>query len=236
MKDLEPEFDQFSDEYERLLKNPIRDRFSPQGTQYFHARKRDLIREYFRQRQMDTRKLAYLDVGCGKGELASLLHADFARVAGCDVSGGMLEAGKLTVKGIEARVQDDPAKIPFQDGEFDFLTAVCVYHHVPPSARAALTREMCRVLRPGGVLSIIEHNPYNPATRLIVSWTPVDADVILLPPGESRQLLRDAGLKVDEQWYFLYFPESLYNKLMWLESALLKLPLGGQYAVFGRPS
>ena len=57
----------------------------------------------------------------------------------------MPEAGKLTAKGIEARVQDDPAKIPFQDSEFDFLTAVCVYHHVPPSARAALTREMCRV-------------------------------------------------------------------------------------------
>ena len=234
VNEAKPEFDDYSRDYERLLKDPIRDRFSPGGTEFFHVRKRDLILEYFRRRRSDTRKLSYLDVGCGYGELVSLLKGNFARVAACDVSEGMLQAGNLAAKGIDARVQHEPAQLPYPNGSFDFVTAVCVYHHVPPPARTPLIREMRRVLRPGGVLSIIEHNPYNPATRLIVSRTPVDADAILLPPSESRELVRQAGLNVDDQSYFLYFPEGVYRKLSWLEAALAKFPLGGQYAVFGR--
>jgi len=234
MNQDKPEFDHFSGSYDRLLNDPIRDRFGSGGSEFFHLRKRDLIRAYFQRRQTDTRKLAYLDLGCGKGELASLLRSDFARVAGCDPSEGMLSAGELVSKGIEARVQDDPGRIPFEGAVFDFVTAVCVFHHVPPSARAALVREARRVLKPGGTLAIVEHNPHNPVTRLIVSRTPVDADAILLRPTETRRLFRDAGLTVDDQRYFLYFPESIYRQLSRLESALGKVPLGGQYAVFGR--
>jgi SAM-dependent methyltransferase len=229
-----PEFDQYSDSYDDLLNDPLRDRFSPGGTGFFHIRKRDLIRDYFRRRQADTHKLAWLDLGCGKGELASLLRNDFARVTGCDPSAGMLSAGRLASKGIETRVQDDPGRIPFEAGVFDFVTAVCVFHHVPVAARAALLLEARRVLKPGGTLAIIEHNPYNPVTRLIVSRAPVDADAILLRPSETRGLFRHAGLNVDDQRYFLYFPEAVYQRLSRLESALGKVPLGGQYAVFGR--
>src|ERR1035437_5842782 len=213
MNQDKPEFDHFSGSYDRLLNDPIRDRFSPGGAEFFHLRKRDLIRDYFRRRRTDTGKLAYLDLGCGKGELVSLLRNDFARVAVCDPSEGMLRAGELVSKGIETRVQDDPGRIPFDSAEFDFVTAVCVFHHVPPSARATLVREAHRVLRPGGTLAIVEHNPYNPITRLIVCRTPVDADAILLRPIETRRLIRDAGLTVDDWRYFLYFPEPLYRWL-----------------------
>lgn len=234
MNRSEPEFDQFSDSYAELLKDPIRDRFSPGGTGFFHVRKRDLIRKHFRQRGMDTRKMRYLDLGCGKGDLVSLLRDDFARVSGCDASEGMLRAGGLLEKGIDARFQEDPARIPFGAGEFDFVTAVCIFHHVPLPARVALLREARRVVKPGGTLAIIEHNPFNPATRLIVSRTPVDADAVLLRPAETRRLFRESGLTVEDQEYFLYFPESVYCRLSWLETVLRKLPLGGQYAVFGR--
>jgi ubiquinone/menaquinone biosynthesis C-methylase UbiE len=122
----QPEFDRFSGSYEELIKDPIRDRFMGPGPQFFHLRKRDLIREYFSARRIDTRKLRYLDVGCGKGELLSLLRDDFHQVAGCDPSPGMLSSSQ----GVETRVQGDFGKIPFADGAFDFVTAVSVFHHV----------------------------------------------------------------------------------------------------------
>jgi SAM-dependent methyltransferase len=134
---------------------------------------------------------------------------------------------------LDVRVQDDPGRLPFDDAHFDFVTAVCVYHHVPVAARAALTGEMRRVLRPGGVFAIIEHNPYNPATRLIVSRTPVDADAILLKPAETRALLREAGFSIGYEPYFLYLPEKLYQHAAAFENLLRHVPLGGQYAVFG---
>jgi SAM-dependent methyltransferase len=227
------EFDNLSASYEELLADPIRDRFTGASSDFFHVRKRDLIRAYFKSRSVDTRKLTYLDVGCGKGELIKLLHTDFARVSGCDPSSGMMESGRLSETGIEAHVQEDPAKLPFESARFDFVTAVCVYHHIPPVERAAMVSEISRVLKPGGVFAIIEHNPYNPATRLIVSRTPVDADAILLTSGESRNLLKQGRFRLDHLEYFLYLPEKFYRRAAWLEAVFKNVPLGGQYAVFG---
>jgi SAM-dependent methyltransferase len=231
---VEPEFDVLSDSYEELLRDPVRDRFARGAGDFFHVRKRDLICDYFRRRQIDSRKLTYLDLGCGKGELLSLLRNEFAEVSGCDPSPRMLEAGQLGAQGISVRTQRENGKIPFDNAQFDFVTAVCVYHHVPPALRDELTAEVRRVLKPGGVFAVIEHNPYNPVTRLIVSRTPIDADAILLSKAEARRLLEHQKFSIDDQSYFLYFPERLYAKAGQLESALRWLPLGGQYAVFAK--
>ena len=221
-------FDQLSSSYEELLRDPLRNRFTGQEPAFFHRRKADLIRAFFRQRGLSASKLRYLDVGCGKGELLQLLQSDFKQLAGCDISPGMLRQ----IAGIDTRIQKDSTQVPFGDAEFDLVTAVCVYHHVPPSAHPALTAEISRVLRPGGIFCMIEHNPFNPVTRLVVSRTPVDADAILLPASEARRLAAEAGLAPLEQAYFLYFPQALYRHVGQFEALLTKLPLGGQYALF----
>jgi SAM-dependent methyltransferase len=133
---------------------------------------------------------------------------------------------------IDTRVQKHPLQIPYGDAEFDLVTAVCVYHHVPPADRRTLTSEIRRVLRPGGIFCMIEHNPFNPVTRLIVSRTPVDSDAILLPASEAWGLASGAGFDPLERDYFLYFPQAIYRYLGRMEAALTKVPLGGQYAVF----
>lgn len=221
-------FDKLSSDYDELLRDPIRDRFTGAESMFFHRRKAELIRRFFERRKVATSGLRYLDVGCGKGELLQLLHSDFKAAAGCDVSAEMMRG----IAGIETRIQQDSLQIPFGDSEFDLITAVCVYHHVPPPARPALTREIGRVLRPGGIFCMIEHNPLNPVTRLIVSRTPVDSDAILLPAAEARRLAAGAGFAPLEQDYFLFLPQALYRFLGRLEALLTRLPLGGQYAMF----
>lgn len=221
-------FDELATSYEELLKDPIRDRFSGDESLFFHQRKSELIRRFLRYRKMDPSSLRYLDVGCGKGELATLLKKDFLYTAVCDLSGEMMQH----ITEIEARIQETPTTVPFGDSEFDFVTAVCVYHHVPPALRPGLTAEIVRVLRPGGIFCMIEHNPLNPVTRLIVSRTPVDADAILLYAREARALVCQAGLRRLEQDYFLYFPQGAYSQIGRIEPLLSRIPLGGQYAVF----
>jgi len=223
------EFDRFSGAYEDLLHDPLRDRFTGSESQFFHLRKRDLVREYLRRQRRDSRRLKYLDVGCGKGVLATLLRDDFAEVCGCDPSSGMMEAAD----GIETRVQNDPDKIPFNDGQFDFVTAVCVYHHVSVKDRLNLTREVLRVMKPSGTFCMMEHNPWNPVTRFIVGRTPVDADAVLLNSAEACGLMREAGFIVERPRFFLYLPARWYASIGGLETALSRIPLGGQYAVFG---
>jgi SAM-dependent methyltransferase len=223
-----PEFDRFSSSYDDLLKDPLRDRFSGSDSLFFHQRKSDLIRRFFRRRKLDTSRLSYLDVGCGKGELVTLLRGDFARTAGCDVSTGMMTA----IDAVETRVQTDPVRIPFDDSEFDFITTVCVYHHVPLEARLSVTAEIFRVLRPGGIFCMIEHNPLNPVTRTIVGRAPVDTDATLLRAREGRSLASQTAFVSKTTEYFLYFPKNLYRFVGALEPWLAKIPLGGQYAIF----
>jgi SAM-dependent methyltransferase len=233
---VKPEFDEFSGAYDDLLKDPVRDRFLGAGSDFFHVRKRDLIRAYFAAQHTNTHELAHLDLGCGKGELVALLRPDFGRSCGCDPSEGMMKAGRLESLGIETTVQTDPERIPYPDYTFDFVSAVCVYHHVPLASRASLTAEVSRVLKPGGVFAIIEHNPYNPVTRGIVQRTPVDAGAILLKPGETEKLLRSQAFAVTDLQFFLYLPEKLYRGLGALENVLRRVPLGGQYAAFAKRS
>ena len=223
------EFDEYAASYKDLLQDPIRDKFAADGA-FFAERKWILIRDFFARRKRDLGKMAWLDIGCGKGELLTLGQGTFHRVAGCDMSAEMLAGAR----GLDVTLQTDPKRLPYADRTFDFLTAVCVFHHVEPPHRPGLVAEMVRVLKPGGVLGILEHNPLNPATRIIVSRTPVDQNAILLMAGESEKLLRQSGLSQIESEYFLYLPEGLYHSAAWVERVLRSVPLGGQYATFGQ--
>src|SRR6185503_469881 len=145
---------------------------------------------------------------------------------GCDPSEGMLQS----CRDLEVRHQLSLESLPFDDASFDFVTTVCVYHHVPVERRLPLAAETLRVLKPGGIFCIIEHNPRNPVTRLIVSRTPVDADAQLLTANEAGHLVPGAKGKVLETRYFLLFPERLKFALP-IEDVMAALPFGGQYAV-----
>ena len=225
-----PEFDQYAEEYAKLLDDPIRRKFAGE-TAFFFERKWELLEKYMQRIGLRPEKSSWLDVGCGAGELLRLGSAHFAHAAGCDLSIGMMKA----CEGLNVVTQTDPTRLPFEDNSFDLVTVVCVYHHVEPPDRPGLTAEIARVLRPRGTACIIEHNPFNPATQIIVRRTPVDANAQLLTARTARRLLAKAGLGMNQKTtYFLYFPQNIYRKARGVEALLEKVPAGGQYAAFGR--
>lgn len=223
------EFDRYARNYKELLRDPVRDGFARSGD-FYHRRKWTLIAEFLARHAISPKQLAWLDVGCGKGELLSYGRSHFGHVAGCDPSREMAcDAG-----GIEVRLQEAPAALPFPDSSFDFATAVCVYHHVEEPNRIPLTREIGRILRPNGIFCMIEHNPFNPITRLIVSQCPIDVDAHLLSSRLARSYSNKVGLRHVESQYFLLLPEKYYDKVGGLEWIFKNVPLGGQYAMFAR--
>ena len=143
------EFDRYALEYSQLLEDPVRDLFASDAV-FFHHRKWMLIRNFFAQQKVDCSRLSWLDVGCGQGDLLRLAGDNFAKAVGCDPSVKMIQCGG------SAQVVEQPsaAKLPFADNSFDFVTAVCVYHHVHGEDRALLTRSIHRILRPGGVFIV----------------------------------------------------------------------------------
>lgn len=95
-----------------------------------------------------------LDVGCGAGSVAKAVkrqRPDLA-VFGCDVSQSALAIASTSAEGVDFR----PAtaeRLPFDDGEFDFVWIFDVLEHVEIPEQ--VLREVARVLRPGGGFHIV---------------------------------------------------------------------------------
>jgi ubiquinone/menaquinone biosynthesis C-methylase UbiE len=126
-------------------------------------------------------------------------------------------------------------KLPLEDNTMDIVFASCVMHHLQPKDLTKFTAEMTRVVRPGGLVAIIEHNPWNPLTRLAVSSCEFDRDAVLLTRKTASRLLKDAGLYIQDEAYILFFPLN-YGFCRAVESRLRWLPLGAQYLVIGQKS
>lgn len=190
-----------------------------------------ILRDFLVRQGRDPGRLSWLDAGCGRGELLKLAGREFREAVGCDPSAEMIRCCAMG----QVCQQPSPCELPFPDESFDLVTAVCVYHHVRGAqARLLLTKSIRRVLKPQGVLCLIEHNPWNPVTRVIVRRCPLDRNAELLTAKYAARLARSAGMEIIETAYFLYFPEAVFDYAGGLEDRLRSLPLGGQFALFSR--
>jgi SAM-dependent methyltransferase len=129
----------------------------------------------------------------------------------------------------------DGTNLPFEDEAFDVAVAICVFHHVPVSMRRDLVMDMVRVVRPGGVIAVFEHNPFNPLTRHAVNTCELDEDAVLLPSRESVDLLHAATQVQPDCRYYLFSP--LGGALgCSVDRHFRNVPLGGQYVAWAARS
>jgi ubiquinone/menaquinone biosynthesis C-methylase UbiE len=172
-------------------------------------------------------KAAALDVGCGVGTFHPFMRGVFRRLCGADVSAASVAEARRANPDVEYETYDGKV-LPYGDATFDLATAICVLHHVLPAQRVGFLREMRRVVRPGGLVCLIEHNPLNPLTRLAVARCEFDRDAVLLHAGRTRALMADAGLHDARSHYFLLLP-SAAPLARRVEHSLRRIPLGAQY-------
>lgn len=131
-----------------------------------------------------------IDVGCGKGRFLRHLRraAPQATLVGVDLSPAALAA---LPEGVEGR-QGDLLRLPAGTGEFDAALCVEAVEHALLPRRAVA--ELCRVVRPGGSILIIDknalhqplsdHQPWERWFRPdeVAAWLAVEADDIRVRP------------------------------------------------------
>lgn len=221
-------FDSYQGSYGAVVQSSID--FSGLPHSFFMRAKADLLRDLVESR-LGGRKPAMLDVGCGVGSFHPFLRDMTTRLCGIDVSKASITQARSDHP--EAEYQDfDGKTFPYESGTFDLVTAICVLHHVTPVLWHGFTREMRRVVKPGGLVCVIEHNPFNPLTRLAVSRCEFDNDAVLLRAEQTRRLMANAGLRALGSRYFLLFPWAA-KLARRAEFALRHVPLGAQYATWG---
>jgi SAM-dependent methyltransferase len=137
-----------------------------------------------------------LDAGCGTGEYAAWYGRQGGQVTAVDLSEPSLRRAAQYAAGQGlSNVRFDKQSVlalDFPDGSFDYVYSMGVLHHTPDPYGGF--RELCRVLRPGGVLVV---SLYNRFSRL---------------PHNARQALvrRVAGDEPDRRvaWATRLFPRT----------------------------
>jgi SAM-dependent methyltransferase len=221
-------FDSYRSNYREVVQSSID--FSGLSHSFFMRAKADLLRELI-ARRLGRQQPAMLDVGCGVGSFHPLLRGMVGGLSGIDVSPASIEQARADNPDVDYRAFDGTS-FPFENGGFDLVTAICVLHHVAPAQWPHFLGEMRRVVRPGGLVCIIEHNPLNPLTRLAVARCEFDRDAVLLSGAKIRKLLAGCGLREIGTRYFLLLPWEA-KPARRIEGVLSNVPLGAQYAAFG---
>lgn len=222
-------FDEFAAGYSQAVDRAVA--FSGRKQEFFLDAKARQLTEALHRTSGERPVLRALEVGCGTGLMQRRLRAHAGRLWGIDTSLRSLAHAKHAGNGA-GLVAADGQLVPFADSSFDLVFAVCVLHHVAPGHRGALVQEMARLARPGGLVALLEHNPWNPLTRRVVADCPFDRDAILLSLTQTKRLLRDAALCRIRSRFCLFFP---WRGRVWqsTERLLAHLPLGAQFAAFG---
>jgi SAM-dependent methyltransferase len=150
-----------------------------------------------------------LDGGCGTGSLTFTLpeFANVSAVVGLDLVEGYVEFAKS--RNNDPRItfqQGDACNLPFEDKSFDRAYSMLVLHFIPDSVKAV--SEMCRVVRPGGVITAAVWDEYGglPHYRMLVdiaaTLDPNFERRLFLPltaPSEMEKLWRELGMLDVEQ-------------------------------------
>lgn len=146
---------------------------------------------------------AILDLATGTGDMAIEMARAIpaAHVTGADLSQGMIDIGRQKVErhGLQERVTlevADALALPFPDGSFDVITiafGVRNFEHLEDGYR-----EMQRVLRPGGLLVVLELTP--PASAVVKPFYNLYTRGII--PAIGRMVSRDSRA-------YTYLPQSI---------------------------
>lgn len=223
-------FDEFAKDYRHIHNENIK--LTGADSHYFSEFKVKWLRDYYGQKTVTN----ILDLGAGDGTCLQYFSTYFpeANLFGIDVSDLSIdEAAAKQIPKSEVKVYDGQ-HIPYPDNCFDMILVATVMHHIRFELHDGLMQEALRVLKPGGKIFIVEHNPHNPVTMHMVNTCPFDEDAVLLKPGYTKKLLQKSGFQSVKNHFTLFFPRGgVFKAFHFLEKHLSWIPIGGQYVAVG---
>jgi SAM-dependent methyltransferase len=223
------EFDKFAEEYQAIHQANIRS--SGEGPEFFAEYKIKDTAVLARKYSL-TCHPRILDFGAGVGNSIPYFRKNFesADLTCLDVSEKSLDLARERFSSQVNYKTFDGVTLPFDADTFDIVFTACVFHHIPYQEHVSLLSQLYEILRPGGILVIFEHNPFNPLTVRAVDSCEFDENAVLISAKLMKKRMREAGITSSNSRYRIFFP-GLLRMLRPLEAFLWWLPLGAQYYV-----
>lgn len=181
----------------------IADRFDVVMNRYDLGRRVEIIFDDLLSESVTGRTL--LDVGCGTGWFSQRAVARGAHVVALDIGLRLLE--KTREKCNVTLIGGDACRLPFVDASVDVvLSSECVEHTRDP---LAAVDEMCRVLKPGGILVLTVPNRLWRLSATVAATfklRPYEGLENWLWWGQLRRALEGQGLQIATMTGFHLFP------------------------------
>jgi SAM-dependent methyltransferase len=224
-----PGFDLHADSYDADLNQALS--VSGEGKNYFASRRVRWLAQCLAE--LGEKPAHILDYGCGIGDTSRLLQAAFdaQSVVGVDISQRSLDLAAERNATAECRFMNSLDYTALKSIDLAYCNGV--FHHIPVTTRSAAVEYVFGRLRPGGIFSFWENNPWSPGTRYVMSQCVFDRDAVTIPPAKAKILLREQGFEILRIDYCFFFPRFL-GALRFLEATLSRVPLGAQYQVLCR--
>ena len=191
----------------------------------FHIRGREATVELARRASL-TPGLRVLDVGCGLGGSARYLAGEHrCHVTGVDLTPEYVDVARVLagMVGLAHRVEFREASaldLPFDDGGFDVVWTEHVQMNI--ADKLAFYREICRVLRPGGLL--LFHDIFlgdGGPLYYPVPWAEDASISHLAAPETVRRILQELGFEIRD------WTDTSRTSLDWFVAAIGKLGPSG---------
>jgi SAM-dependent methyltransferase len=226
------DFNEAKDSYRSAIDHAVA--FTGADHDFFVMEKGRRLLELVGRRFSHNARLQLLDVGCGHGFVHPALTAAGHDVTGVEIAEQVLAIARHANPEVRYLPYDGNV-LPFADGIFDVVMAMCVVHHVPVPQWEKFMCELGRVVRPGGLVVIFEHNPLNPVVRYLFRhrFDGMDKGATMIGPRQLSRLLRGAGCPGAKTDYIFFTPFT-GGFFRWLDHALAWLPLGAQYMTWAR--
>jgi SAM-dependent methyltransferase len=178
-----------------------------------------------------------LDVGCSTGGTAVAMALsrvlDAAEVVGIDPDELSLPAAEVRARGYDLSpdrirfLQVIPGQpFPFADGSFDLTTCVSVLEFISTAeGRQALTAEIQRVTRPGGLIYLATPTPYRlrefHSRRFLGDFFRTPGCSWSSSPGQVRKMFRQCSRISLSEYYYQRGREKYGKAIAWLPAAVV---------------
>ena len=183
---------------------------------YFESGRENVRREILTDmgnvcRGKDPKQMTVLEIGCGSGRITRALAEVFGQVYAVDISGEMIRQARETLR-------DTPNAQVFQNSgsdlralgeiEADFAFSYIVFQHIPSrEVIYSYTREVARLLRPGGLFKFQVQGDATLLTSPEDTWLGVpfsDDEAVEMAEacGFEPRYRHGAGTQYFWLWYF----------------------------------
>lgn len=146
-----------------------------------------------------NRDTSILDLCCGGGQATQLLIAYSDYVTGLDASPRSIGRARTNVPQASF-VEGWAEEMPFAADSFDIVHTSAAMHEMQPSQRTKIVQEVFRVLKPGGIFTLIDfHAPQN-----LIYWPGLALFLWLFETQTSWEMIRiDLPQALQDQGFIL---------------------------------